>query len=177
MNGPTILTVIRMVLSVLFLVFVLLSSTWAKIVALIIFIMAALTDLVDGKWARKKKIVTHLGAFLDPLADKMLVNLAFLALVSLGVVPLWVFAIILVRDFAIDGLRMMAAKKGRTISASVYGKWKTAIQMVALIVILFNQIVDLQFFAIVGDVALYIALALTIFSGADYLYKNRKILF
>jgi CDP-diacylglycerol--glycerol-3-phosphate 3-phosphatidyltransferase len=87
LTGPTYLTIARMILSVLFMVFVLLPETWAKIVALILFVAGAISDLVDGKWARHDKIVTDLGAFLDPLADKMLVNLAFLALVVLGIIP------------------------------------------------------------------------------------------
>lgn len=176
MTGPTILTILRMVLSVLFMVFALLPDTWAKITALVIFIVAAITDLIDGKWARKQKKVTDLGAFLDPLADKMLVNLAFLVLVYLGIVPIWVFAIILVRDFAVDGMRMMAAKNGITISASIYGKWKTTLQMTALIIILFNLIVNLEPLTILGNIVLYLALSLTIFSGADYLLKGSKIL-
>lgn len=177
LTGPTYLTIVRMLLSVLFLIFVLLPQTWAKIVALTLFVIAAITDLVDGKWARRDKIVTDLGAFLDPLADKMLVNLAFLALCSINVVPVWVFAIILVRDFAVDGMRMMAARDGVTISASFYGKLKTTFQMTALIIILLNLIVNLEFFTIIGNIALYIALILTIFSGADYLTKGwQKIL-
>lgn len=174
MNGPTTLTIMRMLLSVVFMIFVLLPDAWAKIVALVVFIVAALTDLIDGKWARKQKIVTDLGAFLDPLADKMLVNLAFLALVYLNVVPLWIFAVILVRDFAIDGMRMMTAKNGVTISASIYGKWKTTFQMTALIIILLNLIVNLDALTIAGNIVLYIALVLTIFSGADYLLKGFK---
>lgn len=174
MTGPTVLTILRMVLSVLFVIFALLPDVWAKITALVIFIIASLTDLIDGKWARKKKIVTDLGAFLDPLADKMLVNLAFLVLVYLNVVPLWVFAVILVRDFAVDGMRMMAARSGITISASIYGKWKTTLQMTALIIILFNLIVNLEIFTILGNIALYLALVLTVFSGADYLIKGTK---
>jgi CDP-diacylglycerol--glycerol-3-phosphate 3-phosphatidyltransferase len=176
-TGPTFLTIIRMILSIFFVIFALLPDTWAKIVALVVFIVASLTDLIDGKWARKRKIVTDLGAFLDPLADKMLVNLAFLVLVYLGVVPLWVFAIILVRDFAVDGMRMMAAKSGVTISASIYGKWKTTFQMTALIIILLNLIVNIEFFTVLGNIALYIALGLTIFSGVDYLrHGYRKII-
>lgn len=174
MTGPTVLTILRMVLSVLFVIFALLPDVWAKITALVIFIIASLTDLIDGKWARKKKIVTDLGAFLDPLADKMLVNLAFLVLIYLNVVPLWVFAVILVRDFAVDGMRMMAARSGITISASIYGKWKTTLQMTALIIILFNLIVNLEIFTILGNIALYLALVLTVFSGADYLIKGTK---
>ncbi|MBR2841267.1 CDP-diacylglycerol--glycerol-3-phosphate 3-phosphatidyltransferase [Candidatus Saccharibacteria bacterium] len=174
MNGPTILTILRMLLSVVFTIFVLLPDAWAKIVALVVFIVAALTDLIDGKWARKQKIVTDLGAFLDPLADKMLINLAFLVLVYLNVVPLWIFAVILVRDFAVDGMRMLAAKNGVTISASIYGKWKTTFQMTALIIILLNLIVNLEALAIAGNIVLYIALILTVFSGADYFIKGFK---
>ncbi len=174
MTGPTYLTILRMLLSVVFLVFVLLPSDWAKITALVIFIIAAITDKIDGKWARQSKKVTDFGAFLDPLADKMLVNLAFLALVYLDVVPLWVFAVILIRDFAVDGMRMMIAKKGVTIAASFYGKLKTTVQMTALIILLLNLIVNLEIFTILGNIALYLALALTIFSGADYLIKGWK---
>lgn len=174
LTGPTYLTIARMILSVLFMVFVLLPETWAKIVALILFIAGAISDLVDGKWARHDKIVTDLGAFLDPLADKMLVNLAFLALVVLGIIPVWVFAIILVRDFAVDGMRMMAARDGVTIAASFYGKLKTTVQMTALIILLLNLIVNLELFAILGNITLYAALILTIFSGGDYLIKGWK---
>lgn len=174
LTGPTYLTIARMILSVLFMIFVLLPETWAKIVALILFIAGAISDLVDGKWARHDKIVTDLGAFLDPLADKMLVNLAFLALVVLGIIPVWVFAMILVRDFAVDGMRMMAARDGVTIAASFYGKLKTTVQMTALIILLLNLIVNLELFAILGNITLYAALILTIFSGGDYLIKGWK---
>ena len=172
LTGPTYLTIARMLLAVIFLFFVLLPHDWARIIALVVFIVAAITDLIDGKWARKYKTVTDLGAFLDPLADKMLVNLAFLALTTMGIIPIWVFAIILVRDFAVDGMRMMAARDGITISASFYGKLKTTFQMTALIILLLNLIVNLEFFTIIGNIALYAALALTIFSGADYLIKG-----
>ena len=174
MTGPTYLTILRMLLSVVFVIFATLPHTWAKIVALVVFIVAAITDKIDGIWARKQKLVTDLGAFLDPIADKMLVDLAFLVLVYLNVVPLWVFAIILVRDFAVDGMRMMAAKNGVTVSASIYGKWKTTFQMTALIILLLNLIVNLEPLAILGNIVLYFALALTIFSGADYLLKGSK---
>lgn len=175
LTGPTYLTIIRMVMSVLFLAFVLVPEVWAKIVALVLFIIASITDLIDGKWARKKKIVTDLGAFLDPLADKMLINMAFLALVYLYVVPVWVFAIILIRDFAVDGMRMMAAREGVTISASIYGKTKTVTQMTALIIILLNLIVGVDVFTVLGNIALYLALIMTVFSGVDYLIKGWKL--
>ena len=161
-----------MLLSIAFVAFAVLPDTWAKITALVIFIIAAITDKIDGIWARKQKLVTDLGAFLDPLADKMLVNLAFLVLVYLGTVPLWIFAVILVRDFAVDGMRMMSARDGITISASFYGKLKTTVQMIALIILLLNNIVNLEVFFILGQIALYLALLLTVLSGLDYLTKG-----
>lgn len=155
-------------------VFVLVPETWAKIVALVLFILASITDAIDGAWARKQNITTDLGKFLDPLADKMLVDLAFLALVYLNIVPVWVFAMILVRDLTVDGIKMMAARKNITIAASFYGKLKTAVQMPALIILLLNLIVNVNFFSVLGNIALYISLALTVFSGIDYLVKNWK---
>ena len=175
-NGPTLLTISRIFLSILFFALVLTPERWTRILALIVFIIASITDLIDGKWARKSKMVTDLGAFLDPLADKMLVDLAFLVLVYLSIVPIWVFAIILVRDLAIDGMRMMAARNKITISASFYGKLKTTIQMIALVVLLLNLILNQEVLYIVGMVILYVALALTVFSGIDYISKGRGLL-
>ena len=174
LNGPTYLTILRMILSVIFMIFALIPYHWASIVALIVFIAAAITDKIDGIWARKSKLVTDLGAFLDPLADKMLVDLAFLVLVYINVVPIWVFAIILVRDLAVDGMRMMAAKSGVTIAASFYGKLKTTVQMTALITLLAAIVLQNDIIHTIGLIALYLALALTVFSGADYLIKGYK---
>ena len=172
MTGPTYLTILRMLLSVIFMIFALLPYQWASIVALVVFIMAAITDKIDGIWARKSKKVTDLGAFLDPLADKMLVDLAFLVLVYINIVPIWVFAIILVRDLAVDGMRMMAARSKVTIAASFLGKLKTTVQMIALITLLANLVFTNDVIGALGNIALYFALALTILSGADYLIKG-----
>ena len=171
LTGPTYLTILRMILSVIFMVFALLPDTWARIVALIVFIIAAITDKIDGIWARKSKHVTNLGAFLDPLADKMLVDLAFLVLVYINIVPIWVFAIIIVRDLAVDGMRMMVALSGVTVAASFYGKLKTTVQMTALIILLSNLVLNNEIIGILGQIALYLSLVLTVFSGADYLIK------
>lgn len=173
-TAPTILTVIRIFLAIVFAVFACLPVTWARIVALLVFIVAAVTDHIDGYWARKKKIVTDLGAFLDPLADKILINLAFLILVTLKVIPIWVFATILIRDFAVDGMRMMSAKNGITVAASKLGKVKTTSQMVALIIILANLVFEQESLMVIGNIILYLALGLTILSGADYLIKGWK---
>ena len=163
-----------MALSVIFVVFALLPYQWARIVALTVFVAAAITDKIDGIWARKSKTVTDLGAFLDPLADKMLVDLAFLVLVYINVVPIWVFAIILVRDLAVDGIRMVAARQKVTIAASFLGKLKTTVQMIALIILLTNLIFFSDVLTIIGNIALYTALALTIISGAEYIYKGYR---
>ena len=171
LTGPTVLTIARMFLSVIFMILVMVPNTLCQIFAFILFVIGAISDLIDGKWARKHKKVTDLGAFLDPLADKMLINLAFLALVAMDIVPVWVFATILVRDFAVDGMRMMAARGGVTIAASFYGKLKTTIQLTAIIILLFNLFADWAWLGVIGNIALYAALLLTIFSGVDYIYK------
>lgn len=173
-TGPTIVTIARMVLSVAFFVFMLAPAIWARIVALVLFVIGTISDEIDGRWARRKNLVTDLGAFLDPLADKMLINLAFLALVVQGVVPVWMFAVILVRDFAVDGMRMMAAKGGTTIAASFWGKLKTSTQMVALIILILNTAINVEILTVVGNIALYAALILTVFSGVDYLANGYK---
>lgn len=173
LTGPTILTISRIILAIAFAIFAMFPCLWARITAIIIFAIATITDKIDGIWARKKHLVTDLGAFLDPLADKTLTSLAFLILVYQNIVPLWVFAIILVRDYIIDGLRMALAKK-TTIAASIYGKLKTASQTIAIFILFLSTIIAVEPLKIVGDVILYISLALTIISGLDYIIKATK---
>ncbi len=174
MNGPTILTLSRIILVIPLVICFFMDNLPAQIITLVCFIVASVTDFIDGRWARKKKIVTDLGAFLDPLADKMLVNLTFLLLVYVNIVPLWMFAIILVRDFAVDGMRMLAAKNGITVSASVFGKSKTMVQMITLSLILLNIILNNEILAGFNMAFLYLVVFLTVFSGADYLIKGWK---
>ena len=177
MTFPTYLTILRIVLAIIFSVFASLPDvSFARPVALVIFIVAALTDKIDGHLARKNKQVTTLGAFLDPIADKMLVSLAFLILVYQNIVPLWVFAVILIRDLAVDGLRMLASSQKKVIAASFAGKFKTTLQMIALIIIQFGLVFPSDFIRITGNIFLYAALLLTIYSTIEYFYKNRKIL-
>lgn len=173
-NTPTLLTILRMVLSLVFLMFVLSPNIWARAIALVIFLVAASTDKVDGYLARKNHETTDLGAFLDPLADKMLVNLALLALTYLEVVPVWVFAIILVRDFAVDGLRMAMAKKQKVLPAFPIGKLKTTTQIVAIVILLFSLLLDSDFIDVVGNIFLYLSLILTVVSAVHY-FKSAKI--
>lgn len=176
MNFPTILTISRIVLVVPTMILIFMDNLPAQIATIICFTVASLTDRLDGHLARRNKQVTDLGTFLDPLADKMLVNLTFLALVVLNLMPLWMYAVILIRDFAVDGMRMLAAKNGLTISASIFGKVKTTVQMLTVISILLNRILELEPLSITNNILLYIVVILTILSGAIYLFKGRKLL-
>ena len=175
-NGPTILTILRIILVVPVIAGIFMEGLPAKIVALLCFIMASITDNIDGRWARRDKLVTDFGAFLDPLADKMLINLTFLAFVLLEQMPIWMFMMILVRDYVVDGLRMAAARKNVTISASIFGKIKTTAQMITLISMLLNLILAWQFLAVINTFLLYVVMFLTLYSGLDYLIKGRKLM-
>lgn len=176
MNFPTVLTIFRIILVAPVMILIFMDNLPAQIATIVCFTIASLTDDLDGHLARKNKQVTDLGTFLDPLADKMLVNLTFLALVALNIVPLWMFAVILVRDFAVDGMRMMSAKKGTVIPANIFGKLKTSFQMITIISILLNRILNLGPLAIINTILLYIVVFLTVLSGIIYLVKGRKLL-
>lgn len=173
-NLPTILTLIRVILVIPLFILIFFDNLPAKILTLVFFIVASVTDFVDGYLARKNKQVTDLGAFLDPLADKMLVNLTFLALTYQNLVPIWLFAIIIVRDFMVDGVRMMEAKKDITLAASKTGKAKTMVQMITLSLILLNKIIGSEIFANINFALLIIVLILTVISGLEYLFKGWK---
>lgn len=173
-NLPTILTLIRVILVIPLFVLIFFDNLPAKILTLAFFIVASVTDFVDGYLARKNKQVTDLGAFLDPLADKMLVNLTFLALTYQNLVPIWLFAIIIVRDFMVDGVRMMEAKKDIILAASKTGKAKTMVQMITLSLILLNKIIGSEIFANINFALLIIVLVLTVISGLEYLVKGWK---
>ena len=175
-NGPTLLTILRILLIPPVVAGIFIEGLPAKIVALVCFVIASITDSLDGRWARRDKLVTDFGAFLDPLADKMLINLTFLSFVIIDQMPLWMFMVILVRDYAVDGLRMIAARKGETISASFFGKLKTTMQMIAIISMLFNMIVMFQPLTIINIILLYIVVFLTVYSGIDYLIKGRRLM-
>lgn len=175
LNGPTILTLFRILLVAPVMIGIFMDNLPARIVTIVCFVLASVTDFVDGRWARRAGIVTDFGAFLDPLADKMLVNLTFLALTTLNIVPVWMFGVILIRDFMVDGLRMAAARKNITLAASKFGKLKTMAQMIVLTMILVNMIFGNEILATVNTILLYIVVLLTVLSGVDYLYKGRKL--
>ena len=176
LNLPNILTFIRIILVLPLLICLFLDGLAPKIIALVCFVVASITDFIDGRLARKNNQVTKLGAFFDPLADKMLINLTLLALVCQGIIPFFMLAIILVRDFAADGLRMMAAGEGVTLAAAMSGKIKTTVQMITVISILFNRILENDILTNINTVLLYIVLALTIYSGLEYIIKGWKLI-
>ncbi|MBD8497134.1 CDP-diacylglycerol--glycerol-3-phosphate 3-phosphatidyltransferase [Paenibacillus arenosi] len=150
--------------------------TYNQIIAALIFIIAASTDGLDGYIARKRKMVTNLGKLLDPLADKLLVAAVLISLVEMGKCDAWIAVVIISREFAVTGLRQVALLEGSVVAASTWGKWKTAIQITAIIAMLLNNFP----FAFIGFpfdvVATWAAALITVYSGIDYFVKNKKVL-
>lgn len=172
MNLPNKLTMMR-VLLIPFFVFFLLAPAFAengKYIATVIFIIASLTDLLDGKIARKYNLVTNFGKFMDPLADKLLVCSALICLVDLKRLASWIAIVIIAREFIISGFRLIAAEHQVVIAASYWGKFKTTFQMLMIIVLILDF--ENGVFQALGVLLTYVSLALTVISLADYLYKN-----
>ncbi len=142
----------------------------------LIFIVASITDWLDGYIARKNNLITSMGKFLDPLADKLLVSAALIVLVELGTAPSWIVIVIISREFAVTGLRLILAGGGEVVAANQLGKIKTTAQILAIIFLLLNDPIFSAMSIPFGMIMLYIALVFTVWSGADYFYKNRKIL-
>lgn len=174
MNLPNKLTVLRVLMIPFFVVFMLLpiAGTYDKWIALGLFIIASLTDMLDGKIARKYNLVTNFGKFMDPLADKLLVCSALICLIDTGAIPSWMVIVIIAREFIISGFRLIASDNGVVIAASYWGKFKTVFQMVMICL----MIADLEVLALVTDIVMWIALILTVVSLLDYLMKNKGIL-
>lgn len=174
MNLPNKLTVLRMIMIVPFVVFMLTPAGGGagKWIALALFVIASLTDLLDGKIARKYNLVTTFGKFMDPLADKLLVCAAMICLVEMGRIPAWIVIIIISREFIISGFRLVASDKGVVIAASYWGKFKTTFQMIMIIL----MIADIAALSLITDIVMWIALILTVVSLADYLMKNRDVM-
>ncbi len=143
-----------------------------RMIAVVLFIIASLTDLLDGKIARKYNMVTNFGKFMDPLADKLLVCSALICLIELGQLPAWMVIVIISREFIISGFRLVASDNGVVIAASYWGKFKTTFQMIAVILL----ILDIPALRLVTTLCVWVALALTIISLVDYIAKNYKIL-
>ncbi len=174
MNLPNKLTLFRVVLVPFFVVFLLtdLGGEYGKWIALAIFVVASLTDLLDGQLARRLNLVTNFGKFMDPLADKLLVCSAMICLIELDRIPAWIVALIIAREFVISGFRLIAAEQGIVIAAGWLGKFKTVFQMIMVIL----MIVDLPRLKLVTDIVMWIALALTVASMIDYIWKNRGVM-
>lgn len=176
MNLPNKLTIFRVILIPFFVLFLLLEpdNQTFRLIADLIFIVASLTDMLDGKIARKYHLVTNFGKFMDPLADKLLVCSAMICLIEKGQLAAWIVIIIIAREFIISGFRLVAADNGIVIAASYWGKFKTVFQMLMVIVLILD--IPNQFFAVLGTVLTYIALILTVVSLIDYIAKNKNVL-
>lgn len=180
-NLPNKLTIARIVLIVPFVVILLCAhagfdwgfvTEYADWITLAIFIIASLTDLLDGKIARKYNLISNFGKFMDPIADKLLVCSAMICLIELGRIPSWIVIIIIAREFIISGFRLVASDKGRVLAASYWGKSKTVSQMIMVCLMLAN----ISALSILTTIVMYVALALTIISLMDYLIKNWDVM-
>lgn len=173
MNLPNKLTLFRVVLIPFFVLFLLVDITeMDQWIALAIFIVASLTDLLDGKIARKYNLVTNFGKFMDPLADKLLVCSALICLVALERIPAWMVIVIIAREFIISGFRLIAADNGVVIAASYWGKFKTTFQMVMICLL----VVDIEAIRVLTAVVTWTAVILTVVSLIDYLVKNKDVM-
>ena len=192
MNLANKLTMLRIILVPIFLIFIVVKGIpYGSIIATLIFIIASLTDQLDGYIARSRNEITNFGKFMDPLADKLLVTAALISLVEFNLIPGWATVVIIAREFAVSGLRTLAASEGKVIAASWWGKIKTVTQIIAILLLLFqvniestaylsnmvnnNEIVK-TFFAYAPKIALIIAVLMTIVSGIDYFVKNKHVL-
>ena len=176
MNLPNKLTTLRVLMIPFFVVFMLtdLGGAYSEYIAVGIFIVASLTDLLDGKIARKYNLVTNFGKFMDPLADKLLVCSAMICLVEMNRLAAWMVIVIISREFIISGFRLIASDNGVVIAASYWGKFKTTFQMLMVIVLILD--IQMPFFQILGTVLTYVALILTVVSLIDYIVKNKDVL-
>ncbi len=176
MNLPNKLTILRVILIPFFLVFLMIPGIPAgKWIALIIFAVASFTDLLDGRIARKNNLITNFGKFMDPLADKLLVDSALIAFVGMERIDSWIVIIIIAREFIISGFRLIASDNGVVIAAGWWGKVKTVVQMV-MIIVLIADLGGPLFGGVVEPLLIYASLILTVVSLVDYLIKNREVI-
>ena len=181
MNLPNKITIFRVILIPVFLVLLYVSAIPGnKWLALAVFIIASLSDMLDGKIARKYNLVTDFGKFMDPLADKLLVSAAMIALIELGRIPAWVVIVIISREFIISGFRLIAADNGIVIAAGWWGKVKTAVTMIMLCILIPDIATYFPSAAtgihICEQILIYVSLILTVVSLIDYLVKNKGVI-
>ncbi|KXZ39826.1 CDP-diacylglycerol--glycerol-3-phosphate 3-phosphatidyltransferase [Alkalithermobacter thermoalcaliphilus JW-YL-7 = DSM 7308] len=167
MNLANKLTLLRIGLVPVFIVTVLTDIDYSLTIAACVFIVASITDFLDGYIARKYNMISNFGKFMDPLADKILVASALISMVELGLVPSWMVILIISREFAVSILRAIASSSGIVIAASKWGKYKTISQIIAIIMVL----LQLPFY----NIFLWVSLVLTIYSGYDYIYVNKDL--
>lgn len=175
MNIPNKLCVLRILL-VPVVIYIMINSSIdnSNIYALLIFVIASLTDMLDGYIARKYNMITNLGKFLDPLADKVLVISVLIAFVQMDKLSPWIVIIIVFREFAITGFRILAASENIIIAASWWGKIKTITQMIMIIILFLN--LNILYWSYVEKISILVAVFMTIISGIDYIIKNKKVL-
>lgn len=175
MNLPNKLTILRVIMIPFFVLALMMeggANQTYRYIAAAIFIVASLTDLLDGKIARKYNLVTNFGKFMDPLADKLLVCSALICMIELGQLPAWMVLIIIAREFIISGFRLVASDNGVVIAASYWGKWKTTFQMISVVLLIFN----FEALSMLTTATVWIALVLTVISLVDYIVKNKGVL-
>ncbi len=173
-NIPNIISIMRILAIVPLILFTMQADSIGMLYGLIIFIIAALSDALDGYLARKYKVTSNLGKLLDPLADKLLVLSIFIVFLTLGQLPIALVIIVLTRELTITGLRSIAAAEGAVIQASVFGKLKTTIQMLLVIILYLSNLIDSDLNTIV-NLFIWSAGIITLFSGLDYIIKSRSI--
>lgn len=174
MNIANKITVFRVALVPIFMLVLYSDLDNSEIIAGLIFIFASLTDTLDGYLARSRNLITNFGKFADPLADKILVSAALISLVEMGKIPGWIVVVIIAREFTITGFRVLAASNGITIAASPLGKFKTITQLLAIVLVLFNNFPFDSF--PMDQIMIYLAFFFTVISGVDYIYKNKEVL-
>lgn len=175
MNLPNKITIFRVCMIPIFLIFLLVPGIpYGKYAALVVFVVACLSDAVDGHLARKYNLITNFGKFMDPLADKLLVSSALICFVELDLIPAWIVIVIIAREFIISGFRLVASDNQVVIAASYWGKFKTTAQMILCILLIVNF--NGAFFNALEQIFIYVSLILTVVSLADYVMKNIKVL-
>lgn len=175
MNLPNKITIFRVFMIPLFVVFMMVEQiSYGRYIAAGIFILAAITDFLDGYIARKNNLITNFGKFMDPLADKLLVSSALICLVEVDLIPSWIVIIIIARDFIINGFRLIALDNGVVIAASWWGKVKTNVQIVMSVMLIIN--LNNAVMNVLEQVAIYLSLFFTVISLVDYIYKNIHVL-
>lgn len=176
MNLANKITIVRLILVPIFVMIMLSNLIYKDIISAIFFALASFTDKIDGYVARKYNQITNLGKFMDPLVDKVMVSSALIALVQLGRIQSWIVIVILSREFIVTGIRTIAANKGIVIAASNFGKYKTTLQIIAILSLMLNNMPFSIIYFPFSNIAIYMALFMTVYSGLDYIIKAQKII-